>query len=152
MNKEVIQISNGMKKARHKLLLLIPRLVGYQVAANTITNDDTLNNIESTLNHELTSLHVANNANHQSALASIVELRTAITAAQQQIALLTVAPSTAAAAPAYVPAAPIAATNYRRRINQRGGCNNFSRGRGGGRNAHKNTSPPPHCRHSSRPK
>lgn len=141
-----------MKKACHKSLLLIPRLVGYQVAGNTITNDDTLNNIESTLNHELTSLHVANNANHQSALASIVELRTAITAAQQQIALLTVAPSTAAAAPAYVPAAPTAATNYRRRINQRGGRNNFSHGRGGGRNAHNNTAPPFHCRHSSRPK
>ena len=63
---------------------------GYHTAANVTATDDTLNNIESTLNHELSNLQVANNAHHQSALAGIAELRAAITAAQQQIALLMV--------------------------------------------------------------
>ena len=55
---------------------------GYHTAANAIANNDALNNIETTLNHELANLHVANNANHQSALASIAELRVAITTTQ----------------------------------------------------------------------
>jgi hypothetical protein len=74
---------------------------GYHTAANVTATDDTLNNIESTLNHELSNLQVANNAHHQSALAGIAELRAAITAAQQQIALLTV--QTPAEIPQYNP-------------------------------------------------
>ena len=98
---------------------------GYHSAANVITNDDALNNIESTLNQELSNLQLANNAHHQSALAGMAELRAAITAAQQQIALLTVQ------VPPPAPTSP--PTNYQRNNNYRGGRNNY-RGRGGGRN------------------
>ena len=88
---------------------------GYHMAANTITHDDAINNIESTLSHELTTMHTANNANHQSALAMINAL-------QQQLALLAVAPG--AVATPTVPPAP-AYNNYQR---------NSGRGYGGGRN------------------
>ena len=104
---------------------------GYHSAANIIANDDALNNIESTLSHELTNMHVANNAHHQSALASIAELRTAITAAQQQIALLAITPAAAAIAPAFYPPPapfPYANNNQRRGNNTRGGRNNRNRG------------------------
>ncbi len=65
---------------------------GYHVAANAIANDDALHNIETTLNNKLSNLHVANNAHHQTTLGSIAKLRTALAAAQQQLALLAVAP------------------------------------------------------------
>ena len=105
---------------------------GYHGAANAIANDDALTNIESTLNHELSNLQVANNAHHQSALAGIAEIRTALATAQQQIALLTVQ------APTIAPPAP--PSNYPR--NNRGGRNNNYRGRGGYR-GNSNTTPPP---------
>lgn len=116
---------------------------GYHTAANTIANDDALNNIETTLTHELTNMHTANNAHHQSALASIAELRAAITAAQQQIALLAVTPAAApTAATSIPPPTPpqYAPNNYRG--NYRGGRNNY-RGRGGGRNNYYNNAAPP---------
>jgi hypothetical protein len=106
---------------------------GYHSAANVIANDDALNNIESTLNHELSNLQVANNAHHQSAIAGMAELRAAITAAQQQIALLTVQ------VPTPTPAMP--PNNYQRNNNYRGGRNNY-RGRGGGR-GNNNAAPAP---------
>ena len=84
---------------------------GYHTAANVTATDDTLNNIESTLNHELSNLQVANNAHHQSALTGIAELRAAITAAQQQIALLTV--QAPAASPAAQPNATPRPNNFR---------------------------------------
>jgi len=87
---------------------------GYHMAANTMAQDDAINNIESTLSHELTTMHTANNANHQSALAMISAL-------QQQLALLAVAPG--AVATPTVPPAP-ANNNYQR---------NSGRGNGGGR-------------------
>jgi hypothetical protein len=77
---------------------------GYHVAANAIANDDALYNIETTLNHELANLHVANNAHHQTTLGSIAELRTALAAAQQQLALLAVAPPAANPNAGYAPA------------------------------------------------
>jgi hypothetical protein len=89
---------------------------GYHTAANSIAHDDAINNMESTLAHELTSIHTANNANHQSAMAMIAAL-------QQQLALLAVAPG--AVAPPYVPPAPAyppAYGNYQR---------NYGRGNGG---------------------
>ncbi len=89
---------------------------GYHTAANSIAHDAAINNIESTLSHELTSMHTANNANHQSALAMI-------TALQQQLALLAVAPG--AVATPTVPPAPAYAPQYR--DNQR----NNGRGNGG---------------------
>ena len=68
----------------------------YHGAANLTANDNMLNNIESTLNSELANLHTANNAHHQTALVGIAELRTAITATQQQeLALLAMQPPTA---------------------------------------------------------
>ena len=107
---------------------------GYNFAANAIANDDALQNIEATLNQELTNLHLANNANHQSTLGSIAELRTALATAQQQLALLAVAPTNRPApnAPNYYGQAPSAPNYYR----MRGGRNNSYRGRGGrgGRN------------------
>jgi hypothetical protein len=39
---------------------------GYHSASNVVENDDNLNNIKQTLNHKLSNLHQANNANHQS--------------------------------------------------------------------------------------
>ena len=89
---------------------------GYHTAANSIAHDDAINNMESTLAHELTSIHTANNTNHQSAMAMIAAL-------QQQLALLAVAPG--AVAPPYVPPAPAyppAYGNYQR---------NYGRGNGG---------------------
>jgi len=98
---------------------------GYHGAANLTADDDALYNIESTLNSELANLHVANNAHHQTALAGIAELRTAITAAQQQLALMATQP-------------PPAPPTYQR--SNRGGRNNY-RGRGG-RNNHNTTQQP----------
>jgi hypothetical protein len=61
---------------------------GYHIAANAIAHDETMANIETTLTHKLTNLHVANNAQHQFTLASIAKLCTALMGAQQQLALL----------------------------------------------------------------
>ena len=97
---------------------------GYHTAANVTATDDTLNNIESTLNHELSNLQVANNAHHQSALTGIDELRAAITAAQQQIALLTVQPH--AASPAVQPNAIPRPPTYRNNRNNYRGRNNYN--------------------------
>jgi hypothetical protein len=97
---------------------------GYHMAANSITHDDAINNIESTLSHELTTMHTANNANHQSALAMINAL-------QQQLALLAVAPGAVATPTA--PPAP-AYNNYQRnpgRGNGRDG-GRFTQGSRGG--------------------
>ena len=94
---------------------------GYHTAANTIAQDDAINNIESTLSHELTQMHTANNANHQSALAMIAAL-------QQQLALLAVAPG-AVATPA-VPPAP-AYNNYQRNSG-RGNGGRYTQGSRGG--------------------
>jgi hypothetical protein len=105
---------------------------GYHGAANAVDNDDTLNNIESTLNHELSNLHLANNANHQSTLASIAELRAALATTQQQLAMFTAAaPATVPPTAPYVPIAattPTAPPTYQRNNNRRRGG-----GRGGGR-------------------
>lgn len=80
---------------------------GYHMAANAIAHDDTMANIETALTHELSNMHVANNAQHQSTLASIAELRTALATAQQQLALLATTP--AVPTPIPLPAqAPIA--------------------------------------------
>ena len=102
---------------------------GYHTAANAIANDDALTNIESTLNNELSNLHVANNANHQTALASIAELRTAITAAQQQIGLLAITPGNVPPAPTAGVPPPPAYNNYHGN-NYRGGYqgNNYRGG------------------------
>ena len=116
---------------------------GYHVAANTIQTDDALQNIESTLNHELANLHAANNANHQLMLGNIAELRTALATAQQQLALLTITPTAARPAPTapnyYAPTAPTAPNYFR----NRGGRNNSYRGRGGrgNRNPYTGTTP-----------
>ncbi len=120
---------------------------GYHVANNAIANDDALNNIESTLNHELANLHVANNAHHQSTLTSIADLRTALTAAQQQLALLAVTPGAAAAPPPNNNYRDNNNNNYRNnyRDNYRGGRNNRSRdGRNNNprRNDYNNTPAP----------
>jgi hypothetical protein len=85
---------------------------GYHVAANAITNDDAHYNIETTLNHELSNLHVANNANHQSTLGSIAKLCTALAAAQQQLALLAVAPTAAEPTAGYYAPAPTVPSYY----------------------------------------
>jgi hypothetical protein len=99
-----------------------------------------LQNIKSTLNHELANLHVANNANHQSMLGNIAELRTALATAQQQLALLAITPTAARPAPNapnyYAPTAP----NYFRNC---GGRNNSYRGRGGRGNRNPYTVPTP---------
>ena len=108
---------------------------GYHGASNLTADDDALNNIETTLNSELANLHTANNAHHQTALAGIAELRTAITAAQQQLALLAVQP----------PAAPLAPPVYQRQA-RGGGRGNYGnyRGRGGrGYNGAPPTNPAP---------
>jgi hypothetical protein len=64
---------------------------GYHGAANAIDADDTLNNIETTLNHELSNLQSANNAHHQSTAASVAALRADLAAMQQQLAMLSTA-------------------------------------------------------------
>ena len=120
-----IALRVGFYTAGYDNLILVFGFLALIHAANVITNDDALNNIESTLNQELSNLQLANNAHHQSALAGMAELRAAITAAQQQIALLTVQ------VPPPAPTSP--PTNYQRNNNYRGGRNNY-RGRGGGRN------------------
>ena len=66
---------------------------GYHGAANAIDADDTLNNIETTLNHELSNLQLANNAHHQSTAASVAALRADLAAIQQQLAMLSTAPA-----------------------------------------------------------
>lgn len=103
---------------------------GYHGAANAIDNDDALNNIETTLNHELTNLQVANNAHHQSTAATVAALRADMTALQQQLAMLSTAPAaipppatyTAAMAP---PPGPTYQRNNRRRGGRGGGQNNY---------------------------
>ena len=77
---------------------------GYHMAANVVATDDALSNIENTFTTELTTLQLANNAQHQTTLASIADLRAALTTAQQQLALLTVTPPTPA--PTYIPTPP----------------------------------------------
>ena len=105
---------------------------GYHGAANLTTNDNTLNNIESALNSELANLHTANNAHPQTALAGIAELCTAITATQQQLALLAVQLPTTAP-PAY------------KHYTHGGGCGNHcSHGSQRRIMAH-------HCQHTHRP-
>jgi hypothetical protein len=116
---------------------------GYHVAANAIKTDDALQNIKSTLNHELANLQAANNANHQSMLGNIAELRTALATAQQQLALLAITPTAARPAPNtpnyYAPTTPTT-PNY---FCNRGGRNNSYRGRGGrgNRNPYTVTTP-----------
>lgn len=110
---------------------------GYHVAANAIANDDALYNIETTLNHELANLHVANNAHHQTTLGSIAELRTALAAAQQQLALLAIAPPAANPNAGY---APTPAGYYRGE--RRGRNAGRGRGRRGGRNNYAATNYP----------
>ncbi len=66
---------------------------GYHIAANTVANDDAINNMEATLNNELGHIHAAHNAKHQATFASIAELRAVVAAAQQQFSLLAVAPT-----------------------------------------------------------
>ena len=111
----------------------------YHVAANAIANVDALYNIETTLNHELSNLHVANNANHQSTLGSIAKLRTALAAAQKQLALLAVAPPAAAPTAGYYAPAPTVPSYYR----NCGGRDNSYHGRGGrgGRNNYTASAP-----------
>ena len=67
---------------------------GYHIAAN-VTTDDALSNFESTLSNELSAIQLAHNTTHTSTLATIAqltqqqqELRAALTAAEQRIALL----------------------------------------------------------------
>ena len=62
---------------------------GYHSAANIVERDDTLNNIEQTLNHELSSLHLANSANHHSTNQLIAAFQQQLTALTQQLATLT---------------------------------------------------------------
>ncbi len=98
---------------------------GYHTAANSIAHNAAINNIESTLSLELTSMHTANNANHQLALAMI-------TALQQQLVLLAVAPG--AVATPTVPPAPAYAPQYRdnQRSNGRGNGELYTQGSWGG--------------------
>jgi hypothetical protein len=98
---------------------------GYHTAANSIAHDDAINNMESTLAHELTSMQTANNANHQSALAMIAAL-------QQQLALLTVTPGATATPTA--PPAPMYAPAYsnHQRYNGQGNGGRFTQGSRGG--------------------
>ena len=96
-------------------------------------------NLETTLAHELSNLHVANNAQHQSTLASIAELCNALAAAQQQLALLATAPP-----PAMVPV-PAHAAQPPAPANQTPWTTQYRRGRGNGRRMGRNTysAPPP---------
>ena len=98
---------------------------GYHTAANSIAHDDAINNMESTLAQELTSMQTANNANHQSALAMIAAL-------QQQLALLTVTPR--ATATPTVPLAPMYAPAYsnHQRYNGQENGGRFTQGSRGG--------------------
>ena len=59
---------------------------GYHSASNAIENDDTLTNIEQTLNHELSNLHSANNANHQSTQQLVASFTQQLAAITQQLA------------------------------------------------------------------
>ncbi len=111
---------------------------GYHGAANTIDNDDALNNIETTLNHELSNLQSANNAHHQSTAASVAALRADLAAMQQQLAMLSTAPAAVPPPATYATAAaPPPAPTYQRN-NRRGG----RRGGYGGRGGHNNYAPP----------
>lgn len=112
---------------------------GYHIAANAIAHDDTMANLETTLAHELSNLHVANNAQHQSTLASIAELRNALAAAQQQLALLATA-TPPAVVPVHSHAAPPPAP-----ANQTPWTTQYRRGRGNGRRMGRNnySAPPP---------
>ena len=62
---------------------------GYHSASNIIETDDTLNNIEQTLNHELSNLHLANNANHQSTNQLFAAFQQQLAAITQQLASMT---------------------------------------------------------------
>ena len=99
-------------------------------ASNTIDTDDALNNIELSLNHELSNLQVANNANHQSMQQMMSAFTQQLATVTQQLALLLTAPTAGPTAPAPI-AAPMGtyATNTR---NNRGG------NRGRNRNAYIN--------------
>ena len=66
---------------------------GYHSASNVVENDDTLNNIEQTLNHELSNLHSASNANHQSTQQLFSAFKQQLAAITQQLAQM--APTTA---------------------------------------------------------
>ena len=100
---------------------------GYHGAANAVDNDDALNNIESTLNHELSNLQLANNAHHQSTAASIAALRAELATTQQQLPMLSLAPGAVPPPTTYAAAtAPPPTPTYQRNNRSRGG-------RGGGR-------------------
>ena len=62
---------------------------GYHRAANAIDNDDTINNIEHTLNHELSNLQLANNANQQSTQQMFAAFTQQIASLTQQMANFT---------------------------------------------------------------
>ena len=47
---------------------------GYHTAANVITHDDAIANIESTLVNELSALQLAHNTTHASTLTTIAQL------------------------------------------------------------------------------
>jgi hypothetical protein len=61
---------------------------GYHSTSNVIKNDDALNNIEEMLNHELSNLHSANNANHQSTQQLFSALTQQLAAITQQLAIM----------------------------------------------------------------
>ena len=69
---------------------------GYHIAANAITTDDALSNIEQTFTNELSSLQLAHNTTHQATLAQLTQLaqqqkdlQLALHAAEARIAALT---------------------------------------------------------------
>ena len=102
---------------------------GYHTAATAVEHDDTLTNIEATFTQELGNIQSANNAHHQAAVNSMADLRSQITAAQQQIAMLTLqfAP-TANGANVPRPGAPAPVAQGPARAPYRGGRNNRTRG------------------------
>ena len=68
-------------------------------ASNIIDTDDALNNIELSLNHELSNLQVANHANHQSMQQMMSSFTQQLATVTQQLALLTTAPPAGPTAP-----------------------------------------------------
>lgn len=82
---------------------------GYHTAANIIETDNTLANIESTLNLELAALQQANNVQHQQTINSIADIHTTLAATQQQLALMA---SAAPAVPQPIPPMPHHTPNY----------------------------------------
>lgn len=117
-------------------------------AATTLESEEALNNIEQSLNHELTSLQVANHANHQSTQDMFQAFAQQLAAVSQQLAVIApyaAAQNTANAVippPTAIPTsvAPPATRRTNNNIrNQRGG-------RGRTRNSHMQpaaTAPPP---------